>query len=374
VTDRILTLRELNRATLARQMLLARADVPVPAAIERLVGLQAQLASSPYVGLWTRLADFERDDLARLIEGHAVVKATLMRATLHLAAADDYLRFRATLQPMLTYAGRSIAKRRGGNTIDVPALLALAREYIEEQPRTFEEISAMLSERLPDHDIGALRYTVRTHLPLVQTPTDARWSYPGNPQFTLAEAWLGQPIVAEQDLRGLVYRYLAAFGPASVQDVQTWSGFPKLKEAIATFRAELIAYRDERGRELLDLPDAVLPEAAALPPAETPAPVRFLPEYDNLLLSHDNRRRVIADAHRSKVYLPGLRVAATILVDGFVAGAWKIEKTKSAATLTITPFEPLAQAPRDALVEEGERLVRFVEPDAKVFDVRFTDV
>ena len=368
MTERVLTLRELNRATLSRHMLLARADMPVSAAIRRLVGLQAQLASSPYVGLWTRLADFERDDLARLIEGHTVVKATLMRATLHLVAADDYLRFRATLQPMLTYAGRSVAKRRGGNTIDVPALLALAREYIAEQPRTFEEISAMLAERLPDHDIGALRYTVRTHLPLVQTPTEALWSYPGNPQFALAEAWLGQPIVAEEDLRGLVYRYLAAFGPASVQDVQTWSGFPRLKEAIATFRAELIVYRDERDRELLDLPDATLPSA------ETPAPVRFLPEYDNLLLSHDNRRRVIADAHRSKVYLPGLRVAATILVDGFVAGAWKIEKTKAAARLTITPFEPLTPSVRDALAEEGERLVRFVEMDSKAFQVRFADL
>ncbi len=368
MTDCILTLRELNRATLSRQLLLERAAISVPAAIERLVGLQAQLAVAPYVGLWTRLAGFQRDDLARPIEDHTVVKATTMRATLHLLTEEDYLRFRATLQPMLTYAGRSIAKRRGGNTIDVPALLALAREYIAEQPRTFEEISAMLAERLPDHDIGALRYTVRTHLPLVQTPTEARWSYPGNPQFALAEAWLGRPISPETDLKALVFRYLAAFGPATVQDMQTWSGFPKLKDVVAAFKADLCIYRDERGRELLDLPDAPLPDP------DTPAPVRFLPEYDNLLLSHQSRTRVIPDKYHAHVFLAGLRVAATILVDGFVAGAWKTEKAKGTAMLVITPFEPLAPSVRDALAEEGERLVRFVEADAKAFVVRFADV
>jgi len=365
--DRVLTLRELNRATLARQMLLERAVLPVPAVIERLIGLQAQSPVAPYIGLWTRLVDFRRDDLAAAIEDHTVVKATTMRATLHLITAADYLRFRATLQPMLTYAGQSIAKRRGGNAIDLPALLALAREYIAEQPRTFEEISAMLAERLPDTDIGALRYTVRTHLPLVQIPTEARWSYPGNPRFALAESWLGRPIATEEDLCGLVRRYLAAFGPATVQDVQTWSGFPKLKEAIGEFKSALTVYRDERGRELLDLP------GAALPDPDTPAPARFLPEYDNLLLSHQNRARVIPEQYHTHVFLAGLRVAATILVDGFVAGAWKIEKTKAAATLTISPFAPLAPATRAALAEEGERLVRFVEADAKTFEVRFGD-
>jgi len=367
MAERTLTLRELNRATLARQMLLARADIPVPTAIERLVGLQAQYAPSPYIALWTRLADFRRDDLAAAIQERAVVKATTMRATLHLMTAADYLRFRATLQPMLTYAGKSIAKRRGGSEIDVPALLALARDYIAERPRTFEEISALLAERLPDTDIGALRYTVRTHLPLVQTPTEARWSYPGNPQFTLAEAWLGQPIAPEADLKALVGRYLAAFGPATVQDVQTWSGFPKLKDAIAAFKGELRIYRDERGRELLDLGDAPLADPG------TPAPVRFLPEYDNLLLSHQARTRVIPEKYHAHVFLAGLRVAATILVDGFVAGAWKIEKAKGAVTLAIMPFEPLAAAVRDALAEEAERLVRFVAVDAKTYEIRFGD-
>jgi hypothetical protein len=367
MANRTLTLHELNRATLARQLLLERAAIPVPDAVERLVGLQAQLAVAPYVGLWTRLAEFQRDDLARLIEDHHVVKATMMRATLHLCTAEDYLRLRATLQPMLTYAGRSIAKRRGGGEIDVPALLALARAFIAEKPRTFEELSAMLAERMPDYDIGALRYTVRTHLPMVQVPTDTRWSYPGNPQFALAEAWLGRSISPETDLKALVFRYLAAFGPATVQDVQTWSGFPKLKEAIGEFKAALVLYRDERGRELLDLPHMPLPDT------DTPAPVRFLPEYDNLLLSHQNRTRVIPEKYHAHVFLAGLRVRATILVDGFVAGAWKIEKTKDTATLVIEPFELLGKQDRDTLVEEAERLVRFVERNAKAFEVRFAE-
>ncbi len=337
------------------------------AGIERLMGLQAQHPVSPYIALWTRLADFRRDDLAAAIAERAVVKATAMRATLHLLTATDYLRFRATLQPMLANAAGSITKRREGTTIDVRGLLALAQEYLAESPRTFEEISALLAERLPGQNVGALRYTVRTHLPLVQTPTDAQWSYPGNPQFALAEAWLGRPISPQVDLKALVCRYLAAFGPASVQDVQTWSGFPSLKEAIAAFKGELRAYRDARGRELLDLPDARLIDA------DTTAPVRFLPEYDSLLLAHQNRTRVISEGHHAHVFLAGLRVAATILVDGFVAGAWKVEKTKGAATLVIAPFAPLPPAARAALEEEAEQLIRFVEADAKVFAVRFVD-
>jgi hypothetical protein len=301
MADRILKLRELNRATLARQMLLERESLSVTAAIERLVGLQAQLASAPYVGLWTRLRDFRREDLAREIDNRKVVKATMMRATLHLCTADDYLRFRTALKPVL----------------------------------------------------------------IVQVPINIGWSYSNKPEFTLAESWIGRPISPEDNLRELVFRYLAAFGPASVTDAQTWMGM-KLKETFEKLRPELQTYRGEGRTELFDLP------GVELLAEDVPAPVRFLPEYDNLLLSHSNRSRVIADEYRSKVYLPGLRVAATILVDGFVRGAWKIEKTKTAATLVIEPFDKLTKKDRAALTEEGERLVRFVEPKAKSFDARFT--
>lgn len=362
---RTLTLRELNRATLARQMLLEREALPTPVAIERLAGLQAQMALPPYVGLWTRLPDFQRDDLAHLIENRTVVKATLMRATLHLMTAADYLRFRATLQPALSAASDAIFKQRGA--IDTAAVLTTAQAYIAEQPRTFAEISDMLATRWPDTDVGAMRYTVRTHLPLVQVPMSSGWSYSSKPAFTLAESWLGQAIPSGDNFRELVFRYLAAFGPASVTDLQTWSGLPKLKEAVEKLKPELVVYQDEGRRELFDLPDSPLPAS------DTPAPIRFLSEFDNLLLAHSKRTRVVADEHRSKVYLPGLRVAATILIDGFVAGVWKVEKAKGVATLMIEPFAPLKKPERLTLTEEGERLLHFVETDAKGFAVHFEE-
>jgi hypothetical protein len=366
MADRVLTLRELNRATLARQMLLDRVSLPVLAAIERLVGMQAQLPLPPYIGLWTRLKDFRREDLAGCIEDRTVIRATLMRATLHLFTAEDYLRFRATLQPALDNAFAAVFKRRD-QTLDVDKILDVGRRYISEKPRTFAEVSDMFAELMPDADVGSMRYAVRTHLPLVQVPISTGWSYPSTPQFTLAESWLGKPIPTETHFRDLVFRYLAAFGPASVNDLQTWSGLAKLKDAIETLKPELRTYRDENRRELLDLPDMPLRNA------DTPAPERFLPEFDNLLLSHDKRTRVLADTYRKKVYLPGLRVAATFLVDGFVHGVWKIEKAKGTATLVIEPFESLTKQNRNALAEEAERLVRFVEPGAKAVAVRFAD-
>jgi hypothetical protein len=370
VAEGVLTLRELNRAVLARQWLLELAGkaTTVAAVIERLVGLQSQQASAPYVGLWTRLAGFDRDDLAKPIADRSVVKATLMRGTLHLVTAADYPWLRRAIQPALSAAADSIATRRGGKgAFDPEEIIEAGRRFFAE-PHTYAELSAMLSDLHPDVDVGSMRYTVRTHVPLVQVPTDTRWSYPGQPRFTLAEGWLGQPVPveeqAEDDLRNLVRGYLAAFGPASVADVQTWSGLPKLKEPIERLKDELVVYRDEQRRELLDLPEAPRPDG------DEPAPDRFLPEYDNLLLSHKQRTRVVADEHRKRVFLPGLRVSPTFLVDGFVAGTWKVEKAKGAATLVVDPFAALPAASRDTLVDQAERLVHFVEPGAKTHAVR----
>ena len=366
MAERILTLRELNRATLARQLLLERATLPLPDVLERLAGMQAQLASAPYVGLWTRLKDFQRDALAASIEERKIVKATMMRATLHLVRAADYLRFRGTMQEVLAQASAGIREQRAVR-FDVEEVIGAARAFIAQQPRSFAEITAMYEEKYPGVDVGSLRYTARTHLPLVQVPAQTQWSFPGNPKFTLAETWLGQPIPEAVHKRELIRRYLAAFGPASVRDIETWSGLPKLKDEVEAMRGELVTYRDERRRELFDLPDAPLPHA------ETPAPECFLPEFDNLLLAHEKRTRILADEYRKAVYLPGLRVAATILVDGFVHGAWKVETSKGTAALTITPFAELTKANRAALAEEGERLVRFVAVEAKTFEVRFAN-
>lgn len=366
MADRILTLREINRATLARQLLLERSTMTAPAAIERLVGIQAQLASAPYVGLWTRIKDFKRDDLAGAIESHQVVKATLMRATLHLVTAQDYRRFRTAINPVLEGAAESIAKNR--TPIDKERVLKVAHDFIAEKPRTFAEISTMLSTEMPDSDVGAMRYTVRTHIPMVQVPVTTGWSYPGTPAFTLADSWLGQSIDPEDHTRELVLRYLAAFGPATIADVQTWSflKLADLKVIFESLKPELVVYRDEK-KELFDVPDAPVPDAG------THAPVRFLPEFDNILLSHKVRTRVVADEHRKKVYLPGLRVAATILVDGFVGAVWKVEKTKGTATLLVEPLVSISKPVQNEISAEAEQLLRFIEPAAKSHAVKWMD-
>lgn len=365
MADQKLTLRDLNRAILARQMLLERRDVSIPDAIDQLVGLQAQAASAPFVGLWTRLPDVQRADLAKLLDEHEVLKAAWVRGTLHLVTADDYRRFRPALQPMLTGGYQDIAKRRGPG-VDVAAVVAAAREYFAEEPRTFAGLSAWLPERFPGEDVGSLRHAVRMHLPIVQVPVPTGWSYPAKPQFALADDWLSTRVATDggEGIEELLRRYLAAFGPATVTDMQAWSAFKGLKEVVEVLRPSLVTYRDEQRNELFDLPDGERPAADA------PAPPRFLPEYDNLLLSHRKRTRVVADEHRKQVYLPGLRVAATVLVDGFVAGTWSVDKARGEASLVIRPFGRLAKDTRVALVDEGEQLVRFVEPEAKAHAVR----
>jgi hypothetical protein len=362
----MLSLRELNRTTLARQLLLARADLSVFGAFERLVALQAQLARPPYVGLWTRLKEFARDDLAREIEQQRIVKATFLRATLHLMTADDYLKFRASVQQVLTRALDAIVKERGA-IVDMPRLVAATRAFMREQPRSFAEITTLLTGLVPDGDPGAMRYTVRTHLPMIQVPVDTRWSYPGNPRFTLADTWLDTEIPTSAYVPDLVKRYLAAFGPATVKDMETWSYLTDLQPVFETLRSDLVTYRNERGRELFDLPELTIASD------ETPAPVRFLPEFDNLLLAHQDRARVVPTAYRSKVFLPGLRIAATVLVDGFVAATWTSARVKQTASLVISPCASLGKQARAALTKEAEQLVRFVEPDASSFEVRILE-
>lgn len=365
--QRTLTLRELNRATLARQLLLERSPLSASDALEQLAGLQAQIPVSPFIALWSRLRDFRREDLASLIEARKAVKATLLRVTLHLVTAADYHSTLETLRPMFLKAAASIVKGREVGGVDFEEVLRVAREYLAE-PRSFAEITAYFAERHPKADPGAIRYTIRTHLPLVQVPVAGGWSYPGNPKFTLAETFLKKKVAAKPDLERLVGSYLRAFGPASIADLQTWSGFSGLKEAIAPFRTELVACKDEGGRELLDLPGQPLPEGDA------PAPVRFLGELDSLVLAYDKRARVVADEHKARIYSPNLRGVASVLVDGFVAATWKLEKgKKGAVALVVEPFGKLGKKDRQAIEVEGEGLLRFVEGGSKGYEVRFAE-
>ena len=362
----VLTPKALNRATLARQLLLRREALPVPDAIARLAGLQAQVAKPPFLGLWTRLEGFRREDLLGLLKNREVVRGTAMRATLHLLTASDYLAFRPVLQPMLSAGMASVLRERGA-VLDIPALVAAAAPFFEEAPRTFTELRAHLMERHPDGDERAMGYAVRTHLPLVMVPNDSPWGFPGDADFTTAESWLGKAIALPPDgadATDLVRRYLAAFGPATVTDAQTWSGLKGLKATFEAMRGELVTFRDERKRELYDLPDAPRPSE------ETEAPIRFLPEYDNLVLAHADRSRLISEEDRRRIVTANLKVHATFLVDGRVAGIWKVVRKRQVATLVLEPFETLAAPVRDALAEEGLRALQFAEEDASSYDLK----
>ncbi len=352
-----LTRLELNRATLARQMLLQRCSVGVVEAVQRLAGMQAQEPKHPFVGLWTRVEGFTPGDLLAALHAREVVRATLMRSTLHLMSAADYAALRMALQPPASVALRVLGARSKG--LDLDAVLPAARELLAGGPLAFHDIRLRLAAAFPDVNDRALGYAVRTLVPLVMVPgEDERWGYPRAADFTLADRWLGEPPAAEADPRALVRRYLGAFGPASAKDVQAWSGAGAPKAVLDGMRDELEVFADERGRELFDLPDAPRPPADAL------APVRFLPEFDNLVLAHDDRSRVIADEHRSLVTTKNLRVKATFLVDGVVAGIWTIEVKRKVATLRLGPFGKLGQRVLRELEVEGEALLRFMAPGA----------
>jgi hypothetical protein len=358
-----LTRQQLNRALLARQMLLTREKTTALRAIERLVGMQAQQARPPYIGLWSRVEGFQREDLTALLLKRKVVRATLMRATLHLTSAKDFVEFRGTFQPMLTAAMSAVFKDRAKG-FDLEELIAVAREYYEERPRTFNDMRALLLKHFPKANERALGYAVRTHLPLVQTPGDSPWAFPAAADFTCADSWLGCPITQEQKPQQLVLRYLAAFGPATAKDVETWSYLSGLGPVMESLRPKLRTFRDEKKRELFDLPNAPRPDA------DSPAPVRFIADFDNLVLGHSVRTRIVDDAHRPRIVTKNLLVRATILVDGFVAGTWKVERKKAAASLIIEPFAKLPAGARSDLEAEGERLLEFSEPDADRFAVR----
>jgi hypothetical protein len=359
-----LTSRQLNRATLARQMLLSRESVAATAAVERLAGLQAQLARPPFVGLWTRLEVFRRDDLIQPLRIRQIIRATAMRGTLHLMSAADYVALRGALQPMLAKGMQAILRERTQG-LDMDALQVEARTFFGGKPATFDALRNHLKAKNPAADERAMAYAIRMHLPLVQVPTDDRWGFPSASDFALADDWLGKKVpIQEAQAHTLVRRYLAAFGPATPRDAQVWSGLQSLRAVFEELRPELVTFRDERKRELFDLPDAPRPEE------DTPAPVRFLPEFDNLVLAHDDRTRVIADEHRPKVTLKNLQVRATFLVDGFVAGTWKVGRKKKTATLVLEPFGKLARKTLAELEQEGDALLRFVEEDALETGVR----
>ncbi len=359
---RVLSLRELGRATLARQLLLERHELSASDAVGRLAGMQAQEPGPPFLGLWSRLEAFEATELTEAIETRDVVRAALMRGTLHLMPAADFARLRSAIAPAVG-AGmlRVLGKRAEG--IDVDELVAEGRSLFEESDAlSAKAMRDTLAERHPEADVRALAAVVRTQLPLVRVPDGGRWGFTPKAPFTDAERWVGKPLRKSADRKELVRRYLAAFGPAGARDAEAWSGVPQLADVFDSLRGELIELRDESGRELFDLP------GAPRPGAEAEAPVRLLPEFDNLLLAYADRSRVIADRHREKLTSKNLRVRATVLVDGTVAAFWRTEKK---ATLVVEPLRKLTAGERRDVEAEAAELLAFAEPKAKSPKVEF---
>ena len=359
-----ITKRALNRALLDRQLLLRHAKLAAIEAIEHLVGMQSQVPNSPYVGLWTRLDGFHPDELAELIVQRQAVRIALMRGTIHLVSARDCLALRPVLQPVLD---RGVTAALGSRRaeVDLEKFAAVGRALVEQQPRTFAELGKLLAKQWPDHDPSSLGIAIRALLPLVQVPPRGVWGASGPAAHTTAEVWLNSPLKPDRSPAGMVLRYLAAFGPAGVRDMQTWSGLTRLQEVVEQLRPELRSFRTDRGEEVFDLPGASRPDP------DTPAPVRFLPEYDNCLRSHADRGHVVADDHRRLLFTGNDSPKPTFLVDGFVAGLWKISRQRTAATLLVEPFSPLSKADTATVTAEGVELLRFVAADAETHDVQF---
>lgn len=362
----VLDRRALNRALLARQWLL---DPPRAAtaleAIEHLGGLQAQDAQAPYFQLWARLAAFDPAELSALLERREAVRLAAMRSTIHLVSARDAPALRALGQPAIS--AQTASNWKLPEDVDPAAVAAAGRALVDAAPRTFAELAAELGPRWPHADPKALAQHVRAGVPLVQVLPRGLWRRGGAPAHTSLQAWTGgaPPAPGEIELEALILRYLGAFGPARAADFQKWSGRTGAGEAFARLRGELMAFEDEDGRELLDLPEAPRPAAG------TPAPPRLTGPYDNVMLSHADASRILPPEHRPRAMTHNGIIAGLVLLGGFVAGNWRIKATKTRATVTLTMYESSNKRDAAALEREARRLLEFAAPGAAERDVAF---
>lgn len=359
-----LSQRALNRALLARQLLLRRSDQSVADAITHLVGLQAQTPNAPYLALWSRLNNFDPQQLSSLIQDRRVVRIALMRGTIHSVTDSDCLELRPHFAPVLDRGLRgAFGKHLTG--LNLREVEAAARNLLNERALTFDELGTLLAKRWRKRDPAALANAARAVVPLVQIPPRGLWGQGGLATHVPAEVWLGRTLSPAPDLKRMIHRYLAAFGPATIRDVQAWSGLTGLSSIVESMRPDLLTFTDEQGNELFDIPDAPRPEA------DTPAAPRFLPVFDNLLLSHADRSRVLSESHRKMLFGTAALLEGTVLVDGFVGAKWKIAEHQRKPILTIYPFTRLPSAEQEAIAQEGAVLVSFAAPSAKDGGIRF---
>ncbi|MFI5479803.1 winged helix DNA-binding domain-containing protein [Streptomyces rubiginosohelvolus] len=357
----VLTTRDLNRATLDRQLLLRRSPMSAKDAVTHLVGLQAQNTKPPYFQLYARLADFDPEELSGLMESREAVRTVSLRSTLHTHTADDAL----TLVPLVRAPRDRELKgfRRGLEGVDLDRLAAVTEEFVEERPRPLGELREELLTHWPDADPLALSVAARCLLPLVQVTPRGLWGRSGQVALTTVEHWLGRAAEPAPGLDATVLRYLGAFGPASVMDFQAWAGLTRTKEVFERLRPGLLTLRDERGVELFDLPDAPRPDP------ETPAPPRFLPEFDNVLLGHADRTRVIPEVNKGRNG-KGNQTYGSVLVDGFLDALWRVDREGGTAILTVQTLRKPTRAQRTEMTEEAARMMT-VMTDATDHDVRF---
>jgi DNA glycosylase AlkZ-like len=359
----VLSRRALNRTLLGRQFLLERVDRPVESMIEHLVGMQAQEPIDPYVGLWTRIEGFDPQELSALIEDRRAVRGSTLRTTLHLMTGRDFLALRPVLQDVLERAWRSSPFAKDLVGVDLAELLGAGRELLEAEPLTTAQLAKALAERWPDRVPNSLAYASRFLLPIVQVPPRGLWGKKAAPKATTAQVWLGRELGTDTTPDQAVLRYLAAFGPASVADIRIWSWLTGLREVVDRLRPRLRTFRDEAGRELFDVEDGLFVDE------DVPAPIRFLPQYDNIFLSHDDRSRILLE----RMTVPDLIWRGGVIIDGFISGAWRIRRDKDRATMTIELVTPLAGAQRVELEEEATRLFAFVAADAEIRNVEILD-
>jgi hypothetical protein len=369
--------RALNRALLARQLLLERKRRTALEVIEHLVGLQSQSPKPPYVALWSRLDGFRPEELSDLIAARKAVRIALMRGTVHLVSAADALTIRPLVQPVLTRGLAGTANGRNLVGLDPAELSRVGRQVVGDLQLQPSEIGRLMAEYWPATAPESLAYAVRCLVPLVQVPPRGLWGRSGRTVYATAEQWLGVPVELtpspnpqaapdpQAALRGLVLRYLGAFGPATVADMQKWSGLTRLGEVVERLGPGLRRFTDEAGRDLWDVVDGPRPDP------ETPAPVRLIAEFDNLLLAHAERHRIFEHHHLGRIITVNGLVAGTVLIDGFVGGTWKLVAGDGTTTIRIRSFSGVDDGDKVAIIDEATRLLDFtgVEPSVRRIDL-----